>query len=133
VLPSYREGTPRTNLEAMATGRAIITTDVPGCRETVEHGVNGLLVPAADAHALAAAMLELLRDPARIRRMADLGLERCRARYELDAVTRSIADIIEATPSGVTGAQPTGDGSSRDRIRQAEPDTSAKLRPRSAH
>lgn len=44
VLPSYREGTPRTVLEAMAMGRAIITTDAPGCRETVLHGVNGYLV-----------------------------------------------------------------------------------------
>ena len=45
VLPSYREGTPRTVLEAMAMGRAIITTDAPGCRETVIHGQNGYLVP----------------------------------------------------------------------------------------
>jgi len=45
VLPSYREGMPRTVLEAMATGRAVITTDAPGCRETVEPGGNGLLVP----------------------------------------------------------------------------------------
>src|SRR5699024_9647296 len=48
VLPSYREGLPRTNLEAMATGRALITTDVPGCRQTVWPD-NGLLVPARDA------------------------------------------------------------------------------------
>src|SRR3546814_8590412 len=45
VLPSYREGTPRTVLEAMAMGRAIITTDAPGCRQTVEEGRNGYLVP----------------------------------------------------------------------------------------
>ena len=45
VLPSYREGTPRSTLEALATGRPIITTNVPGCRETVIHKKNGLLVP----------------------------------------------------------------------------------------
>ena len=45
VLPSYREGTPRSTLEALSTGRPIITTDVPGCRETVIHQKNGLLVP----------------------------------------------------------------------------------------
>jgi glycosyltransferase involved in cell wall biosynthesis len=52
VLPSYREGTPRTVLEALATGRPIITTDAPGCRETVVPGRNGALVPVADSDAL---------------------------------------------------------------------------------
>jgi glycosyltransferase involved in cell wall biosynthesis len=52
VLPSYREGVPRSTQEAMAIGRAVITTDVPGCRATVDHGVNGLLVaPRGDASA----------------------------------------------------------------------------------
>lgn len=58
LLPSYREGVPRTLLEALSTGRPIIATDVPGCREVVEHGVNGLLVPVKNAHALAQAMEE---------------------------------------------------------------------------
>lgn len=69
VLPSYREGTPRSVLEAMAMGRAIITTDAPGCRETVENGRNGLLVPPRDGEALAKAMIELARDPERVARM----------------------------------------------------------------
>ena len=63
VLPSYHEGTPRSVLEAMAMGRAIVTTDVPGCRQTVEAGVNGLLVPARDAEALEAAMERFVREP----------------------------------------------------------------------
>lgn len=63
VLPSYREGTPRTVLEAMAMGRAVITTDAPGCRETVVDGENGFLVPVRDADALAQAMLKFLHDP----------------------------------------------------------------------
>lgn len=62
-LPSYREGLPRTVLEAMATGRAIITTDAPGCRETVIEGQNGFLVPVRDAPALAAAMASYVADP----------------------------------------------------------------------
>jgi glycosyltransferase involved in cell wall biosynthesis len=62
VLPSYREGTPRSVLEAMAMGRAIITTDVPGCRETVDDNVNGLLVPAKDVDALVHAMEKLADD-----------------------------------------------------------------------
>ena len=56
VLPSYREGTPRTVLEAMAIGRAVITTDAPGCRGTVVDGENGFLVPVADPDALYRAM-----------------------------------------------------------------------------
>ena len=55
-------GTPRSVLEAMATGRAIITTDAPGCRETVCSGENGYLVPVADASALAEAMVRFLED-----------------------------------------------------------------------
>jgi len=62
VLPSYREGTPRSVLEAMAMGRAVVTTDVPGCRETTVDGRNGFLVPARDPATLADAMLKLARD-----------------------------------------------------------------------
>lgn len=64
VLPSYREGTPRSVLEAMAMGRPIITTDAPGCRETVIEGVNGLLIPVGDSAALAQAMRRLAGDAA---------------------------------------------------------------------
>ena len=63
VLPSYREGVPRSTQEAMAMGRPVITTDVPGCRETVVDGVNGLIVAPRDAAALAAAMEKLILDP----------------------------------------------------------------------
>ena len=63
VLPSYREGTPRILLEAAAVGKPIVATDVPGCREIVKDGVNGLLVPAKDAGALADAMEKLLKNP----------------------------------------------------------------------
>lgn len=68
VLPSYREGTPRTVLEAMAMGIPIITTDVPGCRQTVDEGVNGYLVPPQDPIALANACIKFLKRPS-------LGLE----------------------------------------------------------
>lgn len=63
VLPSYREGTPRTVLEAMAMGRAIITTDAPGCRETVVDGVNGFLVPVREITPLVTAMRRFLDSP----------------------------------------------------------------------
>lgn len=63
VLPSYREGMPRTVLEAMAIGRAIITTDAPGCRETVIDGYNGFLIPIKDSDALAQAMSRFIEQP----------------------------------------------------------------------
>jgi glycosyltransferase involved in cell wall biosynthesis len=75
-LPSYREGMPRSVLEAMATGRAIITTDSPGCRDTVEEGVSGFLVPVRDPAALAIAMEKFIAEPdlARTMGMASRGL-----------------------------------------------------------
>ncbi len=63
VLPSYREGTPRTVLEAMSMGRAIITTDAPGCRETVVHGDNGFLVPVKSVDGLVQAMMNFIDAP----------------------------------------------------------------------
>jgi glycosyltransferase involved in cell wall biosynthesis len=95
VLPSfYREGTPRTNLEAMAMGRAVITTDAPGCRETVRPGETGLLVPMRDPAALATAMIELGRDLARARRMGAAGRAFCEQRYALDVVTRHTVGLM---------------------------------------
>jgi len=72
VLPSYREGTPRTVLESMAMGRPIITTDAPGCRETVENGRNGFLIPIKDSNVLAKAMEKFIKNPSLIEKM---GLE----------------------------------------------------------
>lgn len=64
TLPSLGEGIPTVLLEAAACGRPIVATDVPGCRDVVQHGVNGLLVPPKDPQALAEAVLRLLNDPA---------------------------------------------------------------------
>jgi glycosyltransferase involved in cell wall biosynthesis len=63
VLPSYREGFPRVIMEGMAMARAVIATDVPGCRQTVEVGRNGFLVPARDVQALAEAMMRFIEKP----------------------------------------------------------------------
>lgn len=73
VLPSYREETPKTNLEAMAAGRAIITTDTPGCCETVVEGENGILVPVRDVASLAAGMQALITDREKLQNMAQAG------------------------------------------------------------
>lgn len=94
VLPSYyREGLPRTALEALATGRAIVTTDVPGCREVVREGANGYLVPPRDAERLAAALASFLDRPERIRAMGAASHELARARFDVRLVNR---DILEA-------------------------------------
>lgn len=76
VLPSWREGMPKALLEAAACGRAIVTTDVPGCRDVVQHEWNGLLVPVGDAVALAAAIRRLLEEPATRARFGRRGRER---------------------------------------------------------
>lgn len=74
-LPSYREGLPKALLEAAASGRPIVATDVPGCREIVRHECNGLLVPARDAAALADALRTLLAEPALRARLGSRGRE----------------------------------------------------------
>lgn len=62
VLPSYREGMPKVLIEASACGRAIVTTDIPGCRDVIQPGISGMLVPPRDAHALATAIATLVND-----------------------------------------------------------------------
>lgn len=86
VLPSYREGTPRTVLEAMAMGRAIITTDAPGCRETVVDGDNGYLVPVQDAEALARAMERFIEQPELAETMGQRSREIAEQKYDVHKV-----------------------------------------------
>ena len=90
VLPSYHEGTPKTVLEAMACGRPAITTDAPGCRETVTDGVNGLLVPVKDVDAIVAAMEKLLTEPETAARMAVEARRIAEDRYDVRKVNRTI-------------------------------------------
>ncbi len=85
-LPSYREGLPKALLEAAASGRVIVTTDVPGCREIVQHNVNGLLVPARNAHALAAALHRLIADPVLCARLAAAGRRVVEAEFSLPRI-----------------------------------------------
>lgn len=86
VLPSYREGTPRTVLEAMAMGRPIITTDAPGCRETVIDGENGFLVPVKSVDALVNAMLKFIEDSSLAPRMGKRSREISEAKYDVHKV-----------------------------------------------
>ena len=90
-LPSYREGLPRTLIEATASGRAIVTTDVPGCREIVQHDVNGLLVPARDGAATAAAITDLVTHAGKRQRMAKKGRAIAEASF---SVQKFVADSL---------------------------------------
>lgn len=94
VLPSHREGLPRTILEAMATGRAIITTDAPGCRETVCAGENGFVVPVGDAAALAEAMMRFCRNPKLATRMGRMSRRIARRRFAVEAINRLLMTTL---------------------------------------
>jgi glycosyltransferase involved in cell wall biosynthesis len=84
VLPSYyREGIPRSILEALSTGRAIITTDLPGCRDTVVDGDNGYLVPAQDPLRLAEVMMRFAENPAEAHRMGLRSREMAETRFDV--------------------------------------------------
>ncbi|MBQ1521008.1 MAG: glycosyltransferase family 4 protein [Clostridia bacterium] len=86
VLPSYREGTPRTVLEAMAMGRPVITTQAPGCRETVIEGKNGFLVPVKDIAALADRMCRFIDEPELIGQMGSVSRAYAEEKYDSRSV-----------------------------------------------
>ncbi|MBT2667492.1 glycosyltransferase family 4 protein [Bacillus sp. ISL-4] len=90
VLPSYHEGTSKSMLEAMATGRPILTTDAPGCRETVIDGINGLLVPVANVDKLAEKMIWLIENTEEAERMGQEGLRICKEKYDVQKVNEII-------------------------------------------
>jgi glycosyltransferase involved in cell wall biosynthesis len=90
VLPSYREGTPRSVLEAMATGRPIVTTDTTGCRETVVEGRNGFMVPVKDVSALELAMEKFILQPDLMQRMGTESLEYVAEKFDVNKVNKTI-------------------------------------------
>lgn len=94
VLPSYHEGTPKTVLEAMAMGRSIITSDAPGCRETVTDGDNGFLVAVKDIDGLINKMKTLIDNPTMSKLMAERSLKLAREKYDVDLVNISIMDTM---------------------------------------
>jgi glycosyltransferase involved in cell wall biosynthesis len=94
VLPSYREGLPRTVIEAMAMGRPVVTTDAPGCRETVINGENGFLVQVMDAEALANAMERFIIDPDLIGKMGARSRELAEQKYDERKVNAMIIRTI---------------------------------------
>lgn len=95
VLPSYREGTPRSVLEAMSMGRAIITTDAPGCRETVIDNYNGYLVPIKNIDALVVAMKTMIENPTLIETMGIASRELAEKKYDVNQVNRIILEAMD--------------------------------------
>jgi len=92
-LPSYREGLPKVLLEAGACGRPIVTTDVPGCRDVVIDGMNGLLVPVRDADKLAIALHDLLTSPALRYRMGEAGRTYITENFDINTINSATIKI----------------------------------------
>jgi glycosyltransferase involved in cell wall biosynthesis len=95
VLPSYREGVPKVLLEAAAIGRAVVTTDVPGCRDAIEPNVTGVLVPVRDGQALASAIENLLDNPERCAEMGLAGRSLAEREFDVKQVVAKHLQIYE--------------------------------------
>ena len=109
MLPSYLEGLPKVLLTAAACGKPLIATDVPGCRDIVTQGVNGLLVPARDPVALAAAIDSLLRDSSRRAAMGTAGREAVIRAFSVEKVAGQVVDLYrELLAERKHGRQSTG-------------------------
>jgi lipopolysaccharide/colanic/teichoic acid biosynthesis glycosyltransferase len=116
VLPSFhREGLPRSILEAMATGRAVITTATPGCRETVIEAENGFLVPTRDPIALAEAMKRFLVDPALAPRMGAASRRLAEARFDVNLVNDLLLRVmgLRGTPPKAAARRRSSDAARR--------------------
>jgi glycosyltransferase involved in cell wall biosynthesis len=96
VLPSYREGLPKSLIEAAACGRAVVTTDVPGCRDAIEPNVTGLLVPVRDAAALADAIARLGKDAALRQAMGAAGRALAEREFDINQVARIHVTLYDA-------------------------------------
>lgn len=95
VLPTiYREGRPRAVVEAMATGKPVITTDTPGCRQTVVHGQNGFLVPVKNVQALAEAMEKFILNPDLVEKMGNCSRELAEEQYNVNEINDAITSIM---------------------------------------
>jgi len=109
VLPSYREGVPRSTQEAMAMARPVITTDAPGCRETVVDGVNGFLVPPRDVDALVAAMERFIQQPELILSMGQASRKLAEERFDVHKINQRILAVLGVAGSGAESPKITDD------------------------
>lgn len=100
VLPSYREGLPKSLIEAAACARAVVTTDVPGCRDAIEPGETGLLVPVRDAQALADAIARLAEDAALRQAMGKAGRALAEREFNIEQVARTHVALYDTLSAG---------------------------------
>jgi glycosyltransferase involved in cell wall biosynthesis len=98
-LPSYREGLPKALIEAAAAGKPIVTTDTSGCRDVVRHGDNGLLVPVADAVALAEALSKLIMNRSQREIMGRRGREIAESEFSSEKITSETLCVYDAVLS----------------------------------
>jgi glycosyltransferase involved in cell wall biosynthesis len=105
VLPSHREGIPRTCMEAAAMRRPVIATDIRGCREVVRHRETGLLVPVRDPRALADAILELSRDPSRRESFGAEGQRLIQAKFDSCLVLDRLRNFYAALEGRLSGTR----------------------------
>jgi glycosyltransferase involved in cell wall biosynthesis len=105
VLPSYREGFPRSAMEATACGVPVVATDIRGSRQVVDHGTTGLLVPVRDAAALAGAIETLAHDPAQRQRMSEASVARARAEFDDRKVIRITLEVYERLLGSARGTR----------------------------
>lgn len=109
VLPTIlREGLPRSVLEAMAIGRAIITTDVPGCREPIIDGENGFMVPPKDPQAIANAMIKFSRDPSLSKKMGERSLHLARTKYAVEIVNEQLLNAMKLDRASIDNRRNEG-------------------------
>jgi glycosyltransferase involved in cell wall biosynthesis len=106
-LPSWREGLPRSAIEAAASGLPLVLTDIRGCREVARPEIEGLLVPTRDPERLAAAILQLVRDPAMRKRMGEAARTRAEAMFDERRVTSTVVRVTDARRR-VTNTRSTG-------------------------
>jgi glycosyltransferase involved in cell wall biosynthesis/ribosomal protein S18 acetylase RimI-like enzyme len=115
VLASWREGLPRSAVEAAATGIPVVLTDIRGCREVIDDGEQGLLVPVRDPRRLAEAIIRLVDDPAERGRMGEAARRRAIERFDETRVARSVIDVTRRLVG--TDRSPRTPASSQDGVR----------------
>lgn len=95
VLPSYREGLPRSTQEAMSMGRAVITTDAPGCRETIQHGLNGFMIPPRNPEALFESMLTFVNQPDLVKSMGLASRKIAVDNFDVHKINANILELMQ--------------------------------------
>lgn len=95
VLPSYREGVPRAGLEALAMGRPVITTDAPGCKEIIQDGMNGYIIPPRNFEKLAEAMIKMIETPEKLTTMGQESRKLAENKFDVNLISKTMLEIAE--------------------------------------